>query len=104
MWAALSNVDTTNPLRTEQFLFLSVYKGRWLRLARYFDSWFDDQSPTVLADSLNLLVENVFPIAYDISAHCRGNPLSLAGVIEREPRRRLTDSERSDLSIRGYIR
>jgi hypothetical protein len=97
LWSTMDNIDLSDPFQTEQFLGISIYSGRWIHLARYFDPWFDRESPAVLAAALNLPIDDVFPITYDIRAFCRGNPLSLTGAMECEPRKRLTDSERMKL-------
>ena len=96
-WSEMMNIDFSSPFQTEQFLALSIYNGRWIHLARYFDPTFEREGPAALAAALNLPIDDVFPITYDIRPHCWGNPLSLTGVIESEPRKRLTDSELMNL-------
>jgi hypothetical protein len=40
-----------------------------------------------------LPVDDVFPISYDIRDHARGDPLALAGRVQKEPAERLSRSE-----------
>lgn len=99
--ATIACVDTKDPYATRHFIFVSIYKEKWLHLARYHDSWYDREGPDALAAALGLKVEDVFPIAYDIRAHCLGDPAALAGVIHAEPAEKLTWDELLKLIARG---
>ncbi len=85
---ALSNVDLADPSEHEHFLTLGVYcdDGTQFVLARYHDHHREEYGPQALADFLGLPLDDVFPIAFDLSAVAFGNPSCLRGTIEREPK------------------
>lgn len=94
VWALIGNVDPNNSRMTEHFLTLSVErKGEWFGLARYHDFDFAERGPEALAKFLDLTVDSVFPIAYDIRQVVKGDPAALEGNILKEPRERLSRSE-----------
>jgi hypothetical protein len=99
--ATVANVDSADARRTKHFLFLSIWRGRqWFHLARYFDLDTKERGPKALADFLDLPVDQVFPISYDISQFCIGEPAALVGTIEKEPLEKLTDAELIALAVR----
>ena len=80
--ASLGNVDLTDYKWTQNFLVLSVWApGGWYHLARYRDPDFERRGPSGLAAFLGLSVEQVFPISYDISKVCIGDPSVIVGQI-----------------------
>jgi hypothetical protein len=85
--AALSNVDLDDPSEREHFLVLGLYRsdGGQFILARYHDHNAQRQGPEALAAFLELPIEEVFPISYDLSAAAKGSPSSLRGTIEARP-------------------
>lgn len=94
VWALIGNVDTHNPRLTEHFLTLSVYRNRrWFVLARYHDFDYDDHGPAALASFLEMSIDEVFPISYDLSEVAEGDPAALIGRILKEPRERLPRAE-----------
>ena len=73
---------------------LTVFSGdRRFYLARYHDIGRLENGPGRLAAFLQLPIDQVFPISYDVRASCVGNPASLRGIIRAEPRDRLTREE-----------
>lgn len=67
-WARLYNIDLTDHLRTTYFRGISLeHAGKWLHLARYFDVTYHQDGPEALASALGMQLDEVFPIAYDIS-------------------------------------
>jgi len=100
MWAIIGNVDMNNLRLTQLFLTLSIFQGkRCFTLARYHDSDADQRGSQALADFLGLRVDEVFPIAYDISQLSLGNPAVLIGKIEKELRERLTRAQLIALAV-----
>jgi hypothetical protein len=100
VWGLLGNIDESNARLTEHFLTLSVFQdGRWFTLARYHDFDYSENGPGVLARFLGLPINEVFPIAYDIRQHVKGEPAALAGLIPKEPRERLSRSELIALAV-----
>jgi hypothetical protein len=94
VWAVLENIQPEQPRMTEHYLQISVERdGQWFHLARYFDYNYDQSGPEALARFLELAVDEVFPIAYDVRQYATGDPTALAGVILKEPRERLTLEE-----------
>jgi hypothetical protein len=92
--AQLGNIDLSDPRSTEQFLTISVIRnGQWFTMARYHDIGSDKRGPAALASVLGMRVDDVFPISYDISELCIGNPAVVVGTIHKEPREKLTEAE-----------
>ena len=88
LWASIGNIDVNNPRSTYHFLTLSIEKdGRWFVLARYHDFNYSENGPDALARFLGLPIDEVFPLAYDVTRFVKGNKTMLAGQILREPQR-----------------
>jgi hypothetical protein len=98
--ALISNVDIDNPRATKQFLTLKVFTGRRsFDLARYHDFDCEERGPHALAALLGLRVDDVFPIEYDLRPYSSRTAAALHGLIEKEPRERLTRGELMKLSL-----
>lgn len=94
LWALLENVDVTSPQFTRHWMVSHFLVGaRWWRLARYHDIDADKRSPQALAAKLGKAVDEVFPISYDIRAHCAADSEALTGRITAEPDVRLKRAE-----------
>jgi hypothetical protein len=103
VWALIGNVDVGNSRLTQHFLSMSVFReGRSCPLARYFDPDYERHGPVALAEFLQLPVDDVFPISYDIRASAIGDPAALAGSIEKEPRERLTRAQVIALAVPAF--
>lgn len=100
VWATIGNVDVGNAKLTEHFLTLSVLKGgQWFTLARYHDFDRTENGPEALANFLQLPIEDVFPISYDIRQVSTGSPNALKGQVTREPSERLTRAQIVALAV-----
>src|SRR5262249_31717883 len=94
VWSTLSNIRVDNPRLTKHALTLAVFSGlRCFVMSRYYDVDYAQQGPYALAAFLGLRVDDVFPIAYDISKYCRRASPALQGVVEKEPREKLSTDE-----------
>ncbi len=93
--ATLANLDARRPEHTRQFLVLGVFRpdGEPFILARYFDAWYDAAGPVALAQFMGLPLDDIFPIAYDVSSIVSGDPRCTRGLITVEPELRLTKRE-----------
>jgi hypothetical protein len=99
-WARLGNLDPEHPRKTAHFLGLSVFKnGLWFHLARYHDFDASSTGPLALAGFLGLPINEVFPIHYDLTRICIGNPAVLIGQIDAKPREVLSHAELIALAI-----
>ena len=99
-WALVGNIDVTNVRLTKHFVTASVeHEGRWFHLARYHDIDYAERGPRALAAHLGLQVEEVFPIAYDVSGSLRGGVESTVGRILAEPDERLSRTEIIALAV-----
>lgn len=99
----LGCVSLQDAFSTQQFLGVSIWHNdNWYHLPRYYDYDFEENGPTALAALLALPVEQVFPIAYDISRGARGLAEVVRGEILAEPEIRLSDKERMDLIFGRY--
>jgi hypothetical protein len=93
-WALIGNVDADDPRRTEHFLTLSVEReGKWFFLARYHDSNYADHGPQALSRFLDMTVDEVFPISFDVRQYAKGDPAALQGSIPAKPRAELSRAE-----------
>jgi hypothetical protein len=100
VWALVGNVDIGNPRLTEHFLTLSIEKdGRWFALSRYHDFDYSERGPEALAKFLDLPVNEVFPISYDIAQYVKGVSAALSGAILKEPHEKLTRAEIIALAV-----
>jgi hypothetical protein len=98
-WGYLGNLSLTNRRATQHFLSLSVARdGRWFHLARSHQH-FTSCAPSDLAEFLDLPIESVFPIAYDVSAHCSGQSDLVAGLMSQDPAPELSEEELMELAI-----
>lgn len=99
-WAILSNLSPDSPRKSQHFATLSLEKeGRWFHLARYFDADYETRGARHLADFLDVPVDQVFPISYDVSGFVEGNPNALRGSIVADPKDRLDAASLVELSL-----
>ena len=99
-WARLGNIDPEHPRNTAHFLGLSVFRNAlWFHLARYHDFDASSRGSPALAAFLGLPIDEVFPIRYDLTRSCIGNPAVLIGQIDAEPREVLNRTELRALAI-----
>ena len=99
-WTIIGNVDLQNPRLTEHFLTVTVFdRRRSFTMARYHDFDAKTRGPRALAKFLRLPLSSVFPISYDISAHCVGDRGALVGTIEAWPKERLTRAQIIALAV-----
>jgi hypothetical protein len=100
VWGLIGNCNVSNPLFTEHFITISILKNeKWFVLARYHDFDYLDHGPKALAEFLDLNVDSVFPITYDISRYVKDESSALSGQILKEPREKLTRAEIIALAI-----
>lgn len=94
LWALIGNMDVYNRELNEHFLTISIARdGKWFAMARYHDPDYDKRGPAALANFLDLRMEQVFPISYDLRQYVKGNPDVLAGEIPKEPKKKLTGDQ-----------
>lgn len=99
-WAMLSNLSADSAKKSQHFATLSVEEdGRWFHLARYFDADYETRGARHLAAFLDLPLDQVFPISYDLSGFVEGSPLALRGSIVAEPEERLDTASLIELSL-----
>jgi hypothetical protein len=98
---AIGNLDLERPELNEHFLTLSVFdqNGRVIHLARYHDLDVVENGPAALAVFQGLRVEDVFPIAFDLSHLVSVAPASAVGQIRDEPSKRLSRAEVIALAV-----
>ena len=90
----LGNLDLTKADRNQHFLTLSLFlNGSIEHLARYHDIDFSDSGPASLAQKIGKKEEDIFPISYDISLCAIGSGDCIHGLIQKEPKQKLTRSE-----------
>jgi hypothetical protein len=98
--ALIGNVELNDPTQNDHFLTLSVVKpsGERFDLARYHDVTYKHQGPEALAQFLDLSLNEVFPIEYDISSVAKGEP-GVKGTIPVEPLGRRSQAELIALAV-----
>jgi hypothetical protein len=100
VWAIILYLDAKDPRKSEQFVVLRIEKdGHWFDLARYWDLDYSTNSPEALSRFLGLPIDEVFPIAYDVTNYVDGKRTALTGTVEREPRERLSEDEIIRLAV-----
>jgi len=105
IWGTLGNIDINNAFKTSQFLSLTIFReGSVFHLANYFEVGFEERCPMCLAKFLDLPLEDVFPIQYDISDIAEGQKDILVSTIQAEPRQKLSDKELMTLAVRGTLK
>ena len=63
----LCGIDLRDQALTEHFLSMMLYRaGKWFCLAKYLVPWCEVHGPAKLAEFLDLGVNKVFPISYNI--------------------------------------
>ena len=93
-WALIGNVDPMKPRQTQHFITLSIERrGEWFHLARYHDFDAKTKGPKALAAFLDLPVNEVFPISYDLRRYGKGDPAALSGQMPKKPQERLSRSK-----------
>jgi hypothetical protein len=97
----IGNFDPTIPRLTEHFLTLSVFRpdGSLFHMARYHDYDAAERGAAMLAEFLDLPLNAVFPISYDLSGMVVGSPDVLRGAITAQPRERLTREQIIALAV-----
>ncbi len=82
-WANLENIELNDAADTRKHLALSLFwRGKWVAYFPPHDFGTGKQTPAALACALGLEVDDVFPISYDISNCCVGDPPVVKGTIE----------------------
>ncbi len=100
MCAGIQNIDLKSALKTRHLLSLSLFcDGGWFHLDRYHDYNVEQYGPVALAGKLGLEVDKVFPISYDVSNCCVGDPHALIGTIESDPKDKLGRDEIFELIV-----
>lgn len=100
--ALLGNINLADPVGTEHFLMLTVFtpSGGRFDLARYHDVDYERHGPAALAAFLDLPLEAVFPIRYDISDIASGHAECLSRSIPAVPPCQLSREDLIQLSLR----
>jgi hypothetical protein len=99
--ALLGNVDLFSREKTTHFLTIGFFgvQGHRFDLARYYDIDASRRSPEGLAAFLNLRLEDVFPIEYDISELVLADAHPARGLIDVQPSAVLTRDQLIALAI-----
>ena len=85
--ALMGNVESRDAKRTKLVISVTLFKGtEKFHLARCFDPDYDRCGPVALSQFLNLPVNEVFPISYDLTEYSEGTVDALKGTIENAPK------------------
>jgi hypothetical protein len=101
VFGILGNIDLSDPVSTEHFLTVAVFRpsGERFDLARYHDVDYACRDAAATAAFLNLPVAAVFPIRYDITDVAVGQLDCLRRTIPAAPPSRLSRQDLMDLAI-----
>jgi hypothetical protein len=81
LWAGIANIFLNDAQKTKRLLGVRFYiGGEWVPLSHEMNV--EIYGPNALASRLGLKVEDIFPIAYDVSAFCVGDSEAIRGSIE----------------------
>jgi hypothetical protein len=102
-WALLGNIDVNDARRTRHFLTVSLLvRDEWFHLARYHDLDHEERGPAKLAQALDLALDEVFPIRYDIGEWVSGLAAdTVRGTVHAVPPERLSRAELIKLAVCG---
>jgi hypothetical protein len=90
----LGNISLSSSQQNAHFRTLSLFvRGQEHYLSRYHDFDFEKHGSTALAKALGKKVEQVFPIAYDLSPFAIGAPDYIRASIPAKPEKKLSRSE-----------
>lgn len=82
VWAILTNLSLEEPQYNPHLVSARLdVSGDWFDLGRYFDADYEDRTPTRFSEKLDLSVDEVFPISYDLSSIVAGTHESTCGQI-----------------------
>lgn len=100
-FAILGSVDVDDPVSTEHFLCVTVFRpdGESFDLARYHDTDYPRHDAVALATFLGFPTEAVFPMRYDITGVARGRPECLRRAIPAAPTTKLSKEELIALAL-----
>lgn len=103
VWALLGNIDINDVRQTRHFLTVSVFlRDQWFHLARYHELDHDKRGPEQLAEALELSLDQVFPIRYDIGKWVSGSGVdAIRGSVHAVPIERLSRAELLKLAVSG---
>jgi hypothetical protein len=94
VWAIILYVDNLDAHKNEHFVQLYMERdGQWFFLSRYWDLDYERNGPQALAEFLGMGLDDVFPIAWDVSPFAEGHPAALSGLVLKEPKERLSEEE-----------
>jgi hypothetical protein len=85
--ALIGNIKSRDAKRTQLAITVALFKGaQKFDLARRFDPNYSRCGPAALSRFLNLTVNEVFPISYDLTEFSEGTIEALKGKIENAPK------------------
>jgi len=102
-WALLGNIVLNDVRQTRHFLTVSVFvRDEWFHLARYHDIDHEERGPAKLARALELTLDEVFPIKYDIGTWVSGAAAdTVRGTLHAVPLERLSRADLIKLAVSG---
>jgi hypothetical protein len=102
VFGILGNIDLADPVSTEHFLTVTVFRplGAKFDLARYHDFDYSQRDAAALAAFLNLPVDAVFPMCSDITDVAVGHPDCLRRSIPAALLSRLSRKDLMALALR----
>ncbi len=101
VFGMLGNLDLFNLKSNLHFLGVSIFNTseQLFHLARYHDVDYMSNGPSALGKFLDLPVEAVFPMRYDISDVAIGHPECISGIFPLDPQPRLSERELIDMAV-----
>lgn len=85
--ALIGNIKSRDAKRTQLAITVALFKGaQKFDLDRRFDPDYSRCGPAALSRFLNLTVNEVFPISYDLTEFSEGTIEALKGKIENAPK------------------
>lgn len=102
LWVLFANFDLNDVKKNRHFLSVTFFddEEQIYTFPRYFDVGFDSAIQTELSDILQMGVEDIFPISYDLTSIASGDPSILLGSFRLVPEtERLTETELIELAV-----
>ena len=102
IWARLSNVSTRDAVQNQHLLQAAFEKdGKWFQMGRYHEASWQTHGPHELAAFFGEHINDVFPIAIDLTPVAIGLADALHPTLTLEPKERLMHGKLLELILKS---
>ncbi|EDM26845.1 hypothetical protein LNTAR_06354 [Lentisphaera araneosa HTCC2155] len=97
------NFDVCNTAYNKHMI--SIYfevNNKWIELHRYFDAEYEENDALELSKKMNMDIDDIFPIKYDLSTLVEGNH-DFNGTIQKKIEHQLSLDELMEYTIKNQL-